>query len=196
MIIKGLWLTQAQAQLATGKPMSLFRAKVMPKLKIKKIPGKKKPLYFLTEEYFTEVYKKNNAEDLIELDDEDIDDENMINNILGDIAGSANNITNENPENVDLNEARRQEVIMRTKYLSQKIEKKKLELFEEWSERFFQIFSKNFGKFKNTLIDLHLEEKQLNKLNENLNFALSNMEEGLNEILNEYINDEEDVKNE
>ena len=196
MIIKGLWLTQAQAQLATGKPMSLFRAKVMPKLKMKKIPGKKKPLYFLTEEYFTEVYKKNNAEDLIELDDEDIDDENMINNILGDIAGSANNITNENPENVDLNEARRQEVIMRTKYLSQKIEKKKLELFEEWSERFFQIFSKNFGKFKNTLIDLHLEEKQLKKLNENLDLALENMEEGLNEILNEYINDEEDVKNE
>ena len=196
MIIKGLWLTQAQAQLATGKPMSLFRAKVMPKLKMKKIPGKKKPLYFLTEEYFTEVYKKNNAEDLIELDDEDIDDENMINNILGDIAGSANNITNENPENVDLNEARRQEVIMRTKYLSQKIEKKKLELFEEWSERFFQIFSKNFGKFKNTLIDLHLEEKQLKKLNENLDLALENMEEGLNEILNEYINDEDDVKNE
>ena len=196
MIIKGLWLTQAQAQLATGKPMSLFRAKVMPKLKMKKIPGKKKPLYFLTEEYFTDVYKKNNAEDLIELDDEDIDDENMINNILGDIAGSANNITNENPENVDLNEARRQEVIMRTKYLSQKIEKKKLELFEEWSERFFQIFSKNFGKFKNTLIDLHLEEKQLKKLNENLDLALENMEEGLNEILNEYINDEEDVKNE
>ena len=196
MIIKGLWLTQAQAQIATGKPMSLFRAKVMPKLKMKKIPGKKKPLYFLTEEYFTDVYKKNNAEDLIELDDEDIDDENMINNILGDIAGSANNITNENPENVDLNEARRQEVIMRTKYLSQKIEKKKLELFEEWSERFFQIFSKNFGKFKNTLIDLHLEEKQLKKLNENLDLALENMEEGLNEILNEYMNDDEDVKNE
>ena len=195
MIIKGLWLTQAQAQLATGKPMSLFRAKVMPKLKMKKIPGKKKPLYFLTEEYFTEVYKKNNIEDLIELDDEDIDDENMINDILGDITGSANNITNENPENVDLNEARRQEVIMRTKYLSQKIEKKKLELFEEWSERFFQIFSKNFGKFKNTLIDLHLEEKQLNKLNENLDLALENMKEGLNEILNEYMNDEEDVKN-
>ena len=195
MIIKGLWLTQAQAQLATGKPMSLFRAKVMPNLKMKKIPGKKKPLYFLTEEYFTEVYKKNNTEDLIELDDEDIDDENMINNILGDIAGSANNVQIDH-ENVDLNEARRQEVIMRTKYLSQKIEKKKLELFEEWSERFFQIFSKNFGKFKNTLIDLHLEEKQINKLNENLDLALENMEEGLNEILNEYMNDEEDVKNE
>ena len=195
MIIKGLWLTQAQAQLATGKPMSLFRAKVMPNLKMKKIPGKKKPLYFLTEEYFTEVYKKNNAEDLIELDDENLDDENMINDILGDIAGSANNVQID-PENVDLNEARRKEIIVRTKYLEQKIEKKKNELFEEWSERFFQIFSKNFAKFKNTLIDLHLEEKQLKKLNENLEFALTNLEEGLNEILNEYMNDEEDVKNE
>lgn len=194
MIIKGLWLTQAQAQLATGKPMSLFRAKVMPKLKMKKIPGKKKPLYFLTEEYFTEVYKKNNAEDLIELDDENLDDENMINDILGDIAG--NNISNENPDNIDLNEARRQEILMRTKFISQKIEKQRLELFKEWSQRFFFIFSKNFAKFKNTLIDLHLDEKQLNKLNENLDLALANIEEGLNEILNDYVNDEEDIKNE
>ena len=189
MIIKGLWLTQAQAQLATGKPMSLFRAKVMPKLKMKKIPGKKKPLYFLTEEYFTEVYKKNNAEDLIELDDEDISDENMINDILGDITGSANNVQID-PENVDLNEARRKEIIVRTKYLEQKIEKKKNELFEEWSERFFQIFSKNFAKFKNSLIELRLEEKQLKKLNENLDLALENMEIGLTEILKEYMNDD------
>ena len=189
MIIKGLWLTQAQAQLATGKPMSLFRAKVMPNLKMKNIPGKKKPLYFLTEEYFTEVYKKNNAENLIELDDENIDDENMINDILGDIAGSANNVQID-PENVDLNEARRQEILMRTKYLEQKIEKKKNELFEEWSEKFFQIFSKNFAKFKNSLIELRLEEKQLKKLNENLDLALENMEIGLTEILQEYMNDD------
>lgn len=191
---RGKWLTQAQAQLATGKPMSLFRAKVMPKLKMKNIPGKKKPLYFLTEEYFTEVYKKNNAEDLIELDDENLDDENMINDILGDIAGNNNSLPID-PENVDLNEARRQEILMRTKYLSQKIEKRRLELFEEWSEKFFFIFSKNFAKFKNTLIDLHLDEKQLKKLNENLDFALENMETSLSEILNDNIT-EDDVKSE
>ena len=190
---RGKWLTQAQAQLATGKPMSLFRAKVMPKLKMKNIPGKKKPLYFLTEEYFSEVYKKNNTEDLIELDEEDVNDENMINDILGDITGSTNI---QNGDMLDLNEARRQEILVRTKYLEQKIDKKKNELFSEWSERFFMIFSKNFAKFKNTLIDLHLDEKQLNKLNENLDLALVNLEEGLNEILNEYVNDEEDVKNE
>ena len=118
----------------------------------------------------------------------------MINDILGDIAGN-NSVVQMDPENVDLNEARRQEIIVRTKYLEQKIEKRKLELFEEWSEKFYMLFSKNFAKFKNTLIDLHLEEKQLKTLNENLDFALSNMEEGLNEILNDYIN-EDDVKNE
>ena len=113
----------------------------------------------------------------------------MINDILGDITGSTNI---QNGDMLDLNEARRQEIIVRTKYLEQKIDKKKNELFEEWSERFFQIFSKNFAKFKNTLIDLHLEEKQLKKLNENLDLALSNLEEGLNEILNNYVNNEED----
>lgn len=117
----------------------------------------------------------------------------MINDILGDIAGNNNGLPID-PENVDLNEARRQEIIMRTKYLSQKIEKKKLELFEEWSEKFFTIFSKNFAKFKNTLIDLHLEEKQLKKLTENLNFALENMEEGLNEILQEHMDEMNEVE--
>ena len=152
-------------------------------------------MYFVTEEYLSDIYKKNHADELIELDEEDISDENMINDILGDIAGSANNVQID-PENVDLNEARRKEIIVRTKYLEQKIEKKKNELFEEWSQRFFQIFSKNFAKFKNSLIELRLEEKQLKKLNENLDFALSNMEDGLSEILNDYVNDEEDVKNE
>ena len=151
-------------------------------------------MYFVTEEYLSDIYKNNHADELIELDEEDISDENMINDILGDIAGSANNVQID-PENVDLNEARRKEIIVRTKYLEQKIEKKKNELFSEWSERFFQIFSKNFAKFKNTLIDLHLEEKQLKKLNENLDFALENMETSLSEILNDYVNDEE-VKNE
>ena len=168
---------------------------MLPKLKTKSIPGKKKPEYFLTEEFLSSDYKKNHKDELIELDDEDISDENMINDILGDIAGNNNSLPID-PENVDLNEARRKEIIVRTKYLEQKIEKKKNELFSEWSERFFQIFSKNFAKFKNTLIDLHLDEKQLNKLNENLDLALANLEEGLNEILNEYMNDEEDVKNE
>lgn len=191
---RGIWLTQAKGQTATGITMGLFRAKILPQLVSRPVPGKKKLEYFVTEDLLTEVYKKSHKDELIELDDEDINDEKIVNDILGDISGN-NSVAQMDPENADLNEARRQEIIMRTKYLSQKIEKKRLELFEEWSEKFYMIFSKNFAKFKNTLIDLHLEEKQLNKLNENLNFALSNMEEGLNEILTDYVN-EDDVKNE
>ena len=191
---RGIWLTQAKGQTATGITMGLFRAKILPQLVSRPVPGKKKLEYFVTEDLLTEVYKKSHKDELIELEDEDINDEKIVNDILGDISGN-NSVAQMDPENADLNEARRQEIIMRTKYLSQKIEKKRLELFEEWSEKFYMIFSKNFAKFKNTLIDLHLEEKQLNKLNENLNFALSNMEEGLNEILTDYVN-EDDVKNE
>ena len=108
-------------------------------------------------------------------------------NVAGDFDNSLNTL--------DIQEARRQKIIKETEYLSQKITAKKEQLFNEWSERFFTVFSKNFAKFKNTLIELHLEEKQLKKLNENLDFALSNMEDGLSEILNDYIN-EDDVKNE
>lgn len=187
---KGIWLTQAKGQTATGITMGLFRAKILPQLVSRPVPGKKKLEYFVTEDLLTEVYKKSHKDELIELDDENESDD-IVNDILEDISVNSTDTS----ENADLNEARRQEIIMRTKYLSQKIEKRKLELFEEWSEKFFMIFSKNFAKFKNTLIDLHLEEKQLNKLNENLDFALTNLEEGLNEILNDYIN-EDDVKNE
>ena len=189
-------MTISNAQVATGLTYGWFRKKVLPHLKTRPVPGKKKPEYFLTEEFLPAVYKKNHKHEFTEEEIEELENESddIVNNILEDI--SVNNISNENPENVDLNEARRQEILVRTKYLEQKIDKKKNELFEEWSERFFQIFSKNFAKFKNSLIELRLEEKQLKKLNENLDFALENMEEGLNEILNEYVNDEEDVKNE
>ena len=187
---KGIWLTQAKGQTATGITMGLFRAKILPQLVSRPVPGKKKLEYFVTEDFLTEVYKKSHKDELIELDDEDVNDENIVNDILGDIAGN-NSVAQMDPENADLNEARRQEIIMRTKYLEQKIEKRRLELFEEWSERFFFIFSKNFAKFKNSLIELHLEEDKLKKLNENLEFALENMEEGLNEILNDYVNEDE-----
>ena len=190
---KGIWLTQAKGQTATGITMGLFRAKILPQLVSRPVPGKKKLEYFVTEDLLTEVYKKSHKDELIELDDENESDD-IVNDILGDIAGN-NSVVQMDPENADLNEARRQEILMRTKYLSQKIEKKKLELFEEWSERFFFIFSKNFAKFKNSLIELHLEENKLKTLNENLNFALTNMETSLSEILNDYVN-EEDIKNE
>ena len=187
-------MTISNAQVATGLTFGWFRKKVLPHLKTRPVPGKKKPEYFLTEEFLPAVYKKNHKNEFTEEEIEELENESddIVNDILEDI--SVNNIS-DTSENVDLNEARRQEILVRTKYLEQKIDKKKNELFSEWSERFFMIFSKNFAKFKNSLIELRLEEKQLKKLNENLDFALENMEEGLSDILNENIT-EDDVKSE
>lgn len=91
----------------------------------------------------------------------------------------------------DIQAARLEEIIARTKWINQKLDKKKQELYQEWSERFFLIFSREFSKFKNSLIDLRLEETQLSKLKENLEFAISNLEESLTEIYTEYMKEDE-----
>ena len=80
--------------------------------------------------------------------------------------------------------------------MSQKITAKKEQLFNEWSERFFTVFSKNFAKFKNSLIELHLTKEQMEKLNENLEFALKNMEESLDEIENEHLTGDDENEEE
>ena len=67
-----------------------------------------------------------------------------------------------------------------------------MELFSDWSERFYFVFAKAFQKFKNCLIELHLNDEMLKKLNENLDCALNNLEENLNEIQKEYLTDEEE----
>ena len=133
-------------------------------------------------------YQKQYEDKIIEITgDPEVDDVLTDLNIAGDFDNSLSNL--------DIQEARRQKIIKETEYLSQKITAKKEQLFSEWSERFFMVFSKNFAKFKNSLIDLRLDEKQLKTLKENLDFALLNMEDDLSEILNEYMT-EDDVKNE
>lgn len=110
---------------------------------------------------------------------------------------SAGPITEETGDpSIDLTEARRKEIITRTKYLEQKILDKKHQLFAEWSERFFDIFQKSFSKFKNCLIELHLNEEQIKKLNENLDLALQNLENTLAEIQDEYINSDDEEETE
>lgn len=134
-------------------------------------------------------YQKQYEDKIIEITgDPEVDDVLTDLNIAGDFDNSLSNL--------DIQEARRQKIIRETEYLEQKITTKKEQLFSEWSERFFALFSKNFAKFKNTLIDLHLEEKQLNRLNENLELALQNMAESLDEIENDYITGGEDNEDE
>lgn len=92
-------------------------------------------------------------------------------------------------EQLDIQEVRKRKIIAETEFLSQKITAKKEQLFAEWSERFFIVFQKSFAKFKNSLIDLHLDDVQVKKLNQNLDYALQNMEISLSDIKQGYIND-------
>ncbi len=134
-------------------------------------------------------YQKQYEDKIIEITgDPEVDDVLTDLNVAGDFDNSLSNL--------DLQEARRQKIIKETEYLSQKITAKKEQLFSEWSERFFMVFAKNFAKFKNSLIELHLTKEQMEKLNENLEFALKNMEESLDEIENEYLTGDDENEEE
>lgn len=92
---------------------------------------------------------------------------------------------------MDIMQARRQKILKQTEYLSQKITAKKQELFNQWSEKFFAVFAKNFSKFKNSLIQLRLDDKQLNILNENLQYAIKNIQFSLDQIKSNYLNEQQ-----
>ena len=150
---------------------------------------RRKKTYFIPLSMMRPEYQKQYEDKIIEITgDPEVDDVLTDLNVAGDFDNSLSNL--------DLQEARRQKIIKETEYLSQKITAKKEQLFSEWSERFFMVFAKNFAKFKNSLIELHLTKEQMEKLNENLEFALKNMEESLDEIENEYLTGDDENEEE
>lgn len=97
---------------------------------------------------------------------------------------------------MDIMQARRQKILKQTEYLSQKITAKKEQLFSQWSQRFYIVFEKNFSKFKNSLIQLGLNDKQVKRLSENLQCAIVNLSKCLDDIKSDYmqaVQNEEDV---
>ena len=142
-------------------------------------------------EYVRPEYQSTYQDKIIEVTgDEEVDDLLTELNIAADFDSSLSNI--------DIQEARRKKIIKETEYLDQKIKERKQVLFSEWSERFFIVFERSFTKFKNSLIDLHLDKEAVAKLTENLNLALNTMQESLDEISAEYMNevDEEQIEDE
>lgn len=176
-----VFLKQSDAVTACGVSQTVFQNRIKSTLKIEIRNGKK--VYGVPLEKMTQ-----NAREFYSEQAEEIDSQESLEDILGNI--DFNSMPGVEGEMTELQQAKLQEILTRTKYIEQKIEKRKVELYSEWSERFFQIFAREFAKFKNSLIDLRLEETQLNRLKENLEFAISNMEESLTEISNEYMNEE------
>ena len=79
--------------------------------------------------------------------------------------------------------------------LGEKLERRKTELFSEWSQAFFEAFTEAFTKFKNELIALQLTEEQLSTLQEKLSLALQSLKDKLDFLEQDYANNDDD-KNE
>lgn len=74
----------------------------------------------------------------------------------------------------------------------EKLERRKTELFNEWSEAFFTAFSEAFSKFKNELISLQLSEEQLTTLQDKLDFALKSLSDKLAFLEADYVADDKE----
>jgi len=113
-----------------------------------------------------------------------------IEDILGDISSSQGNTAEA------YKEAQIELTKVKIKALTEKLQARKEELWSEWNEAFFDEFSEAFAKFKNGLIELHLNDAQLKTLEEKLDAAVNSMQDRLDSMLNDFMNAEEEAENE
>ena len=183
----GVWSTRSNLFYYTG--LNGYQLdKFLQKCKIKG-EGKKKQ-WFVPAQKLTEQAKQ----DLI-LSQQQNDQ------ILDELASNVDFDQNEDPQLKQLNKQYKKAKIAKTKkdtaFLQQRLERRKLELYNQWSERFFQLFADSFGKFKNQLINLHLNQEQIASLQQSLDNCLNNMQLGLVDIWNQFAKQEQqDAKTE
>lgn len=178
--MEGVWLNQTDAAAALGISVNAFISSKKKVLKDNGLTGHKKKYWITLDSMIVEQRQKHKVHaGLAEVDP-----------VLQDLIDTVD-FTGEK-EQMDIQQARRKKIIKETEYLDQKIIAKKEQLFSEWSEKFFIIFSKAFAKFKNDLIDLHLNDEQVKKLNEDLEFALQNMQMSLNEIKEDFLDEDDE----
>lgn len=132
----------------------------------------------------TPKMQKAYRDQLIEYDDE----AQEVENVLGDVTEGIEALPSNSEE---LNAARLENLKARTAFINEKLDARKTELFSEWSEKFFDIFSNAFAKFKNDLISLHLTEEQLDTLTEKLELALKSMNDGITQINADWMKENE-----
>lgn len=176
--MKYVWLSQTDAASALGVSISVFIGQWKTKLKDNTLDGRKKKYLVPFDQMIPDKQQKYKFNVIDENTDPNIDQ--LVASV--DFTGER--------EQLDIQEVRKRKIIKETEYLSQKIIAKKEQLFAEWSEKFFIVFQKSFAKFKNSLIDLHLDDKQVDKLNENLEYAIKNMEISLSDIREGYLEEE------
>lgn len=188
-IMKGFYLNKQQAAISLGTTEYLFDKNFRSKLKQKE--NKKRSssshartlLFFVPEELIeNDLYTKN----MFSVEEDDVDD-----SILDELEGNVSFTEEEGDEDKQLNrqlkKAKAKKILKQIDVLEERLQRKKIKMYEEWSKEFFQAFQDNFGKLKNVLIDLHLEQDEINKFNQCLQFSLKNLEATLQNMKKEWM---------
>lgn len=176
--MNGIWSTRSNLFYYTG--LNGYQLdKLLQKCK-RKGEGKKKQ-WFVPAQYLTEHAKQ----DLI-LQEEDVDQ------ILDQLASNVDfNSDQEDPQLKQLNKQLKKAKIEKTKkdtiFLQQRLQRRKMQLYNQWSEKFYQCFADNFGKMKNCLVSMHLTQQQISVFNQTLDNCLNNMQLSLSQIWNQFV---------
>lgn len=139
--------------------------------------------YFIPYQMCTDQFKKNNipVEEQIE------------NDVIEQLASNVEfNQGDEDSLTKQLKQARLEKIKTDTKLINQKLQQRKKLLFEQWSMKFFEVFSNHFGKLRNMLVQLHLSDEQTSKLNECIGSCLENLQLSLDQIWNDFQKQKQD----
>ena len=179
---KGCWLRRNDAFQATG-----LNAYQLDKLlrSCKRKMQRKSKFFFIEEDDLTEDYKL----DCILVDDDQPDQ--ILTQIADNVDFNADDIQMQSI-NLDLKKARKEKIIRQTKLIQQRLGERKRQLYYDWSQRFFECFSDHFGRLKNNIVELHLNEEQVTKFNQILDTCLKNMELNLNQIWDQFHNQKQE----
>ena len=181
----GVWSTRSNAFYYTG--LNGYQLdKLLQKCK-RKGEGKKKQ-WFIPAQYLTQQARQ----DLI-LTEENEDQ------FLDQLAANVDFSSDEDePQMKQLNKQWKKAKIAKTKkdtaFLEQRLQRRKLELYNQWSERFFEVFADSFGRMKNCLVSMHLNQQQISVFNQTLDNCLNNMQLTLSDIWLEFARGDEDAK--
>ena len=179
----GYWLKRVDGIFATGKKPWAFDTLCRSLPRRGNNPHARE--YFVPQNECTDDFKAKNLP--IHLDEDD--QVNILDELQDNVDftdGSMQSI------NAQLKKARIDQVKTSTKKLKQELLQRKRQLFYQWSEKFFNAFANHFGKLKNTVIQMHLNEEQVNKFNQILDSSLNNLKLNLDQIYNQF----KDQKNE
>lgn len=180
---KGYWLTRGQAIFATQKtPYQFDRLAHSLNRRGKNSHNKQ---FFVPEWQVTDQYKSKNIPCQEQVGNDVLDQ--LVANVSFTEQTEQDNSLNDQYKRVKIEETK-----VRTKLQNQKLEERKKLLFAEWSEKFFNEFSNHFGKLRNALVNMRLNEEQVKVFNQTLQNCINNLQLSLDNIWQEFTKEEQD----